>query len=240
MFPPIDPSARLESRSRLCVALVVAIALMAVSGSAAPSTRSPAPTLQQLIGQKLVVRMDGTTPSASLLARARLGQIGGVIIHGFNFGSAADLRTITSRLQRAAAAGGQPPLLIAVDQEGGPVKVVPWIPPSISPRQMGAGGSVGTALQQGRATGAALRELGINTDLAPVGDVPASRVSFLYQQGRTWSFDVRRTARLAEWFAIGLRGRGVLATAKHFPGIGRATRDTDRSVVRIGGTKATL
>jgi beta-N-acetylhexosaminidase len=213
---------------------------MAVSGSAAPAARSPAPTLQQLIGQKLVVRMDGTTPSAPLLARARLGQIGGVIIHGFNFDSAADLRAITRRLQGAATAGGQPPLLIAVDQEGGPVKVVPWIPPSVSPRQMGAVGSVGTALQQGRATGAALRELGINTDLAPVGDVPASRVSFLYQQGRTWSFGVRRTATLAEWFAIGLRGRGVLATAKHFPGIGRATRDTDRSVVRIGGTKATL
>src|SRR3954464_1464110 len=119
MFPPIDPSARLESRSRLCVALVVAIGLMAVSGSAAPAAQSPPPTLQQLIGQKLVVRMDGRTPSASLLARARLGQIGGVIIHGFNFGSAADLRTITSRLQRAAAAGGQPPPLLPLGQGGG-------------------------------------------------------------------------------------------------------------------------
>jgi beta-N-acetylhexosaminidase len=193
-----------------------------------------------MIGQKLVVRMDGTRPSASLLARARRGQIGGVIIHRFNFDSATDLRAISSALQGAAASGGQPQLLIAVDQEGGPVKVVPWIPPTVSPRRMGTNASGATAVQQGRATGAALTELGINVDLAPVADAPTSRGSFLYRQGRTWSFRVRRTARLSGWFGIGLRRGGALATVKHFPGLGRATRDTDHSVVRIGATKATL
>jgi beta-N-acetylhexosaminidase len=213
---------------------------MALAGSAAPATDTPAPTLQQLIGQKLFVRMDGRSPSASLLTRARRGEIGGVIIHGFNFDSADELRAITGSLQRAATAGGQPPLLIAVDQEGGPVKVVPWIPPSVSPRQMGKQGSSTTAVQQGRATGAALRNLGINVDFAPVADVPSSRASFLYRQGRTWSFRTHGTARLSGWFAIGLGRSGVIATSKHFPGIGRATRDTDHYVVRIGASKATL
>ena len=222
------------------VVFVAALGLTVLSGSAAPAGESRSPTLRQVIGQKLVVRMDGTTPSASLLARARLGQIGGVIVHRFNFGSPNELRAITDRLQRAAASGGQPPLLIAIDQEGGPVKVVPWTPPTVSPRQMGASGSNGTAVQQGQATGAALRELGINTDLAPVGDVPFSRASFLYQQGRTWSFDVHRTARLAGWFGVGLRRRGVLATAKHFPGLGAATLDTDHFVVRITASQAEL
>jgi beta-N-acetylhexosaminidase len=220
--------------------LLAAAGLITVSGPLAPASNSRAPTLQQLIGQKLVVRMDGRRPSASLLAHARRGEIGGVIVHRFNFDSAADLRAITGRLQRAAAAGRQPPLLIAVDQEGGPVKVVPWIPPSISPRQMGALGSVGTALRQGRATGAALRDLGINTDLAPVGDVPASEASFLYEQGRTWSFSAPRTASLAGWFAVGLGGRGVVATSKHFPGLGQATRNTDHFVVRIRASRRAL
>lgn len=225
------------SPPRSAASVVVAVGLMSMSGSAAHATRIPAPSLGQMIGQKLVVRMDGTSPSASLLARARRGQIGGVIIHRFNFDSAQDLRAISSALQRAAESGGQPPLLIAVDQEGGPVKVVPWIPPTVSPRRMGTSA---TAVEQGRATGAALTELGINVDLAPVADVPASRSSFLYGQGRTWSFRVHRTARLSGWFGIGLRRGGALATVKHFPGIGRATRDTDHSVVRIGATKATL
>src|SRR6185503_5375639 len=37
------------------------------------SSAAAAPTLAQLIGQKLMVKMSGTTPSASLLARARAG-----------------------------------------------------------------------------------------------------------------------------------------------------------------------
>jgi beta-N-acetylhexosaminidase len=213
---------------------------MTLSGSAAPADGGRPPTLQQLIGQKLVVRMGGARPSSSLLARARLGQIGGVIIHRSNFDSPTGLRAITRKLQGAASAGGQPPLLIAVDQEGGPVKTVRWIPPTLSPAQMGALGSGGTALRQGQSTGAALRKLGINTDLAPVADVPVSRASFLYRQGRTWSFRVHRTARLSGWFGIGLGRGGALATAKHFPGIGVATRNTDHYIVRITVTRAAL
>jgi beta-N-acetylhexosaminidase len=199
-----------------------------------------APSLAQLIGQKLVVRMQGTAPSASLLQRARLGQIGGVIVHQDNLNSAAALRSLTSRLQQAAAAGGQPPLLIGVDQEGGPVKTVSWIPPTRSPGQMGALGSARTAHLQGEQTGAGLAGLGINTDFGPVDDVPASTGSFLFRQGRTWSFDAHATGRLAGWFALGLGQRGVLATAKHFPGLGFATRDTDTSVVRIAATRGRL
>ena len=72
-------------------------------------------------------------PSASLLGRARRGEIGGVIIHRFNFGSSARLRATAAALRRAAASGGRPRLLIAVDQEGGSVKTVPWLPPTRPP-----------------------------------------------------------------------------------------------------------
>ncbi|MDX6507961.1 MAG: beta-N-acetylhexosaminidase [Gaiellaceae bacterium] len=200
---------------------------------ATPATGNEAPTLAQLVGQKLVVSMTGTAPSASLLRRARRGDIGGVIVHRFNFGSSAQLRGIAQRLQRAAAAGGQPKLLIAVDQEGGPVKTVPWIPPTSSPRSLGETGSAAGARDQGRRTGAALLGLGVNIDLAPVADVPGSRTSGVYRQGRTWSFDAATTSRLADAFALGLRDRRELATMKHFPGLGLAQRDTDKALVRI-------
>jgi beta-N-acetylhexosaminidase len=201
---------------------------------------APAPTLRQMIGQKLIVGMDGTRPSESLLRRVRRGRVGGVILFGHNLGSAARLRAITTELRRAAADGGQPRLLIAVDQEGGPVKRVPWIPPRLSPPQLGELGSSEMARRQGRKTGAALRDLGINTDLAPVADVPASAASFIYQQGRTWSFGARKTARLANAFAVGLGDRHALATMKHFPGLGYATRNTDSYVVRIAATRRQL
>jgi beta-N-acetylhexosaminidase len=208
--------------------------------SIAPAPAAAAPSLQHLIGQKLVVSMDGHTPSASLLDRARRGRIGGVLIHSWNFSSAAQLESITAKLQQAAAEGGQPPLLIAVDQEGGQVKTVSWIAPTLSPPEMGDLGSSDTARSQGRKTGSGLLGLGINADFAPVADVPASTSSFMYQQGRTWSFSSRKTARLANAFALGLGDRGALATMKHFPGLGFASRNTDDYVVHIDATKSEL
>lgn len=231
---------------RRTTTVVAALALAASGGlptgaatAHARASEAP-PTLADLVGQKLVVQMDAGAPSAALLARVRLGQIGGVFLTRANFSSAAGLRATTNTLQKAAVAAGQPPLLVAVDQEGGPVKAVPWIAPTLSPSQMGTAPSSDTALAQGESTGAELRSLGINTDFAPVADVPASTKSFLYRQGRTWSFSAHMTARLASWFAIGLAQRGALATVKHFPGLGFAKRNTDNAVVRIHATKGAL
>ena len=209
----------------------------AATGSAATSVH---PTIAQLIGQKLVVRMQGLTPSADLLGRIQRGEIGGVILFGSNISTAAALRTLTATLRGAAAAGGRPPLLIAVDQEGGSVKRIPWIPPTLSPPQMGQLASTSIAQAQGSATGAALRDLGIDVDFAPVADVPASTASFMYQEGRTWSFNASRTAWLANAFAKGLRLRSVLPAMKHFPGIGYATKNTDSSVVKIWASRTQL
>jgi beta-N-acetylhexosaminidase len=220
---------------RFAAAMLAVVGLLSIAPVSAPA--SAAPSLQHLIGQKLVVSMEGHTPSSSLLDRARRGRIGGVLIHGWNFSSSTQLRSIASELQQAAAQGGQPPLLIAVDQEGGQVKTVSWIPPTLSPPQMG---SSDTARTQGRKTGRALVGLGVNTDFAPVADVPASTSSFMYQQGRTWSFSSRETARLANAFALGLGDRGALATMKHFPGLGFATKNTDDFVVHIDATKSEL
>ena len=210
-----------------CLALVVA--------GASPARETAAPTLAQLVGQKLVVSMSGTTPSASRLRRVRRGDVGGVILHRFNFRTSAQLRRITSSLQGAAPAAGQPKLLIAVDQEGVHVKTVPWTPPSLAPAQMGL-----QARPQGSHTGAALRTLGINTDLAPVADVPASGASAVYRQGRTWSFDAQETSRRAGEFALGLRDGRALAAMKHFPGLGLARRNTDRALVRIRAPRSSL
>jgi beta-N-acetylhexosaminidase len=220
---------------RFAAAALALVGLLSIAHVSAPA--SAAPSLQHLIGQKLIVSMEGHTPSSSLLDRARRGRIGGVLIHGWNFSSSTQLRSIANELQQAAAQGGQPPLLIAVDQEGGQVKSVSWIPPTLSPPQMG---SSDTARTQGRKTGGALVGLGVNTDFAPVADVPASTSSFMYQQGRTWSFSSRETARLANAFALGLGDRGALATMKHFPGLGFAEKNTDDFVVHIDATKSEL
>jgi len=197
-------------------------------------------SLARLVGQKLVVSMSGTTPTADLLGRIRRGEVGGVILFGSNITTRTALIALTTKLRDAAAAGGQPPLLIATDQEGGSIKRIPWAPPTLSVPQMGRIGLASTARDQGAKSGAALLGLGVNCDLAPVADVPGSTASFLYQQGRTWSFSSSLTATLSDAFASGLESRGVVPALKHFPGIGFATLNTDSHVVVIGASKAVL
>jgi beta-N-acetylhexosaminidase len=203
-------------------------------------TTPPGPTAAQLTGQKLMVAMAGTTPSADLLGRIRRGEVGGVILFGANISTASQVTALTAKLRAASAAGGQPPLLIATDQEGGSVKRIPWAPPTLSPPQMGANGSTTVALNQGSATGNALLSLGINNDLAPVADVPASTSSFMYQQGRTWSFSATTTTNLSNAFATGLEAASVVPSMKHFPGIGFAVLNTDSHPVTIGASAAAL
>ena len=204
------------------------------------ATPIPGPTVTELIGQKLMVAMSGRTPSADLLGRVRRGEVGGVILFGSNISSAAQLTSLTKKLQAAATDGGQPPLLISTDQEGGSVKRVPWIAPTQSPPEMGSNGTASNARSQGVSTGAGLVGLGVNLDLAPVADVPASTSSFMYQQGRTWSFSASTTETVADAFAKGLESAGELPAMKHFPGLGYAVENTDRNVVTITASTSQL
>lgn len=224
-----------------------AIAPAGASASLTPASSAPRhvtvegyPTLAQMIGQKLVVRMDGTEPSVDLIGRIRRGEIGGVILFGFNITTPTELEALTAKLQYAAAAGGQRPLLLAVDQEGGSIRRIPWAPPTLSPPEIGRTGSTAVARSQGASTGSALQDLGVDVDLAPVADVPASTSSFMYKAGRTFSFDAATAASLADAFASGLESRGVLPTMKHFPGLGFAAKNTDSYVVTITASTTAL
>jgi len=219
--------------------LVLAASLLA---TVAPSTQvvsANQPTLAQLIGQKLVVRMEGTTPSADLLGRIRRGEIGGVVLFGSNITTRAALIALTAELHAAARAGGQPRFLIAVDQEGGSVKRIPWAPPTLSAPAMGRIGSASVARTQGADTGAALHALGIDIDFAPIADI-ATTDGFMYRDGRTWSISAVKTALLADAFATGLESKGVRPSMKHFPGLAFATRNTDAYAVTIGMSRLRL
>jgi beta-N-acetylhexosaminidase len=181
----------------------------------------------KLLGQRIMVGFPGTTAPPALLARVKAGQVGAVILFGANIVSDRQVRALTSSLQGAARAGGNPPLLIATDQEGGQIKRFPNGPPTLSPPQMVSSGSPHAAYLQGKATGAYLKSRGINMDLAPVSDVPTFSGAFIWQQGRAFSFNAGTVANYATSFALGLQAAGVAATAKHFPGLGSAAVSTD-------------
>jgi beta-N-acetylhexosaminidase len=161
-----------------------------------------------------------------------------VIVFGTNVVSLAQLRHLTSTLQRAASEARRPPLLIAADQEGGRVRRLPWAGPTLSTVELGRSGT-SRIRAEAFACGTALRLAGVNVNLAPVGDVPAPR-SFMALEQRTFASSPVSVAEATAAFARGLAAARVAAAVKHFPGIGRATRNTDRTVVEIAATRAEL
>ncbi len=192
-------------------------------------------SLSRLLGQMMVTAFPGPEPSPSLLARIQDGELGGVILFSDNVvGGPLATRALTRELQSAAARGGNPPLLIMTDQEGGAANRLIG-PPAVPP----AGMTTATqAFDQGVATGRLLREEGINIDLAPVADVARTPDSFL--GSRSFGADPGVVAARACAFAQGLAGQGVAYTLKHFPGLGLASRSTDVGPVVIADTAAVL
>jgi beta-N-acetylhexosaminidase len=221
---------------RAVTAALVVLALATLGAAAASSTA--ATPLATLVGARLVVGMEGTTPSPALLERIRRGRVGGVILMGANVRSAPQVRALTASLRAAAHDGGRR-LLIVTDQEGGEVRRFRWAPPAVSAEQLGTQ-TEGAMRNTGRSTAKALERLGVDVDLAPVADVPGVPRSFIAAVDRGFSTNPTRTAKDVTAFATGLLDGGVAATLKHFPGLGLATTSTDDAAVRITASQEEL
>ena len=221
---------------RIALAAIVVTAGLVAGAAAAPAVTSP--RLARLVGARLVVGIDGTTASPSLLQRIRRGQVGGVILMGSNVRNAPQARALTASLRAAARAGGNP-LLVMTDQEGGTVRRFRWAPPAASAEELGRLGEAAIR-RRGNDTATALERLGVDVDLAPVADVPGVPGSFIAAQHRGFSTVPTRAAKDVTAFSAGLMDGGVAPTLKHFPGLGLATASTDEAAVTIGAAAAGL
>jgi len=222
----------------LTIAAAAAAAAALGAGAAAPAAAGAATPLETLVGERLVVGMQGTTPSAALLDRIRRGRVGGVILMGTNVRSAPQVRTLTASLRAAAREGGRR-LLIMTDQEGGLVRRFRWAPPAAAAEKLGMR-TEGAIRRTGRSTATALERLGVDVDLAPVADVPGVPGSFIAATDRGFSTNPTRAAKGVTAFAAGLLDGGVAPTLKHFPGLGLAATSTDDANVRITASEEAL
>jgi beta-N-acetylhexosaminidase len=166
-------------------------------------------------------------PTRRFLARVRSGKMGGVVLLGNGWLTRSTAASVTSQLQQAACTRGEP-LLIAVDQEGGIVRRLAWAPPTEAPSAMS---NAADANAQAAGAAADLHSVGIDVDFAPVVDTPSLAGNFLgsraFSRSRSWN------ATLARAFVGGLQANGIAATAKHFPGLGLASGNTDKGRIVI-------
>ncbi len=185
----------------------------------------------ELAGQRLVAGFEGGRAPRKLTRMIHRGRLAGVILFDDNLGSRRHARRLIDRLQRIHRSPGlRDPLLVMIDQEGGLVKRLSG-PPTASALEMGRRGRR-FSRRQGASTARNLRRAGVNVDLAPVLDV-GRRGSAIRAQRRSFGSSPGRVVQAAIPFAAALQRRGIVATGKHFPGLGAAARDTDQAVQRI-------
>ena len=201
-------------------------------------------SLRQKVGQLFVLDFAGqnaSTPDSTAAATnlkqyglrkptkiVRKYQPGGVIYFGSNVKSPRQTAQLSNGLQRAALAKSpKVPLAISTDQEGGSVTRFE-APATVSPGNMAVGATFnrGTARRIARVLGSEMAALGVRYNLAPVVDVNTN--PFNTTDG-TRSFG-DRPKPVAKFSAATVRAQqrtGVAVTAKHFPGLGSTTTDTD-------------
>lgn len=215
--------------------------LLAVGADGAGTSYNPSPissklTPMQLAGQRVIYSYKGLTPPASLLAAIRHGQAAGVVFFSTNISSRSQLKAVAGELQAAAQQSPvKLPLLLMTDQEGGLVRRLPGAPIYSEKQIAGSSDAASAARRAGRGAGLNLRGAGLDVNLAPVLDVYRQAGNFIDQYGRSYSSNPRVVANLGSAFITKQQQVNVAATAKHFPGLGAASRsqNTDAGPVTL-------
>jgi beta-N-acetylhexosaminidase len=188
----------------------------------------------QDLGRHFIVGYSSFDEVAPLAAK---GLIGGIYVtrHNVEGRTVEAVRSEISNLQALRSKAGLPPLIVAVDQEGGivshmspPLETLPALatlaalPPAERLRK---------AEEYGRIHGRGLASLGITLNFAPVVDLlrTAAPNPFDFNSlisRRAISGDPQVVADIASAYVRGLEAYGIEATVKHFPGLGRVREDT--------------
>ena len=178
-------------------------------------------SFEEALGQLFMVGIPGprfSSEAAYLLKKIRAG---GFILFKRNYQDPYQLADLCRQLQTTALELHSLPLFISIDQEGGRVlrlgRPFTQVP---APAEMGGGddpeGAVG---HFARVTARELKLAGINMNLSPVLDVNLRGPEGL-MASRCLGTDPETVSRLGQLYIRELQEAGIMAAAKHFPGIG--------------------
>ncbi|PYI39951.1 beta-N-acetylhexosaminidase [Arthrobacter psychrolactophilus] len=216
-------------------ASVATTAATATAGGGVAAAKLAELTVEQKVGQVLMVASPVTGPSADSLYAVDTLLVGNVFMKGRSTagqsGIADEVTGMLKHVSGSRTAGILP--FVATDQEGGLVQIMRGRGFSEMPQAIEQGElPVATLLADATTWGEQLAAVGVNVNLAPVMDtVPsaefAPKNAPIGAFGREYGYTPEAVSSHGIAFAQGMRAAGVDATVKHFPGLGRATANTD-------------
>jgi beta-N-acetylhexosaminidase len=191
-------------------------------------------SLEQKIGQMIISGVPGRTLSPEAENLIQRYAIGGVVYFGPNTQAPSQVLALSQDLQRVAAGSGRGiPLMIAVDHEGGRIfRFAEGLTHFPSAMALGSANSVDLTYQAAFASAQELLSVGINVSLGPVVDVNDEPLNPVIGT-RSFGGFPDRVSGMGVAYIQGLQNRGVIATAKHFPGHGSTTTDSHASLPEI-------
>ena len=204
-------------------------------------------TTEQKVAQLFVVRPESLVPDVSVVVAAgdatrsaiEERPVGGICYFGSNLQDADQVRTMLSDVERYAVdACGLVPFK-AVDEEGGTVSRIGGaegfdVANVGNMRDIGDAGDASRAADAATTVAGYLLDLGFNLDLAPVCDI-ADEGSVMYL--RSFGSTADAVCPMVEAQVGAFLSAGIACCAKHFPGIGAATGDSEVEPIE---TEATL
>ena len=176
-----------------------------------------------MVGQRLMVGFDGTDLSRDVKFLIKELHVGGLILFKQNIETPQQVRHLCLSAQAYARSCGEPSLFIAIDQEGGSVARLKH-PFTVFPGNAHMKGP-SDAIAFATVSASELLDVGINMNMAPVLDV-AIDLQTSIMKDRAFGSDPKWVSRLGMAVINHLQKGGVMAVAKHFPGIGRTTLDS--------------
>ena len=182
---------------------------------------------REILSQVFFLGYIGVTPSDNIKKWIEERQIGGVKIFTRNVADLPTLAQSIKEMQELSLKGKHKiPLFIATDQEGGWVRHIKH-ETSETPGNLalGASGLPRDAFLTGYYIGQELKALGINMNFSPTADVYSNPYASVIGP-RAFSADPITTALLSVAYFKGMSKAGIIATAKHFPGHGDASKDS--------------
>ncbi|MFD8999558.1 glycoside hydrolase family 3 N-terminal domain-containing protein [Streptomyces sp. NPDC059582] len=197
-------------------------------------------TGSQRVGQLFMGGINASKPDQKRVQVLRQYHVGSVFLAGRSKSGTKATKSLADGLQAKAdtVSGHRVGLLVSTDQEGGQVQVLSGPGFSTIPSGLVQGSWSTSKLRSSAAVWAKqLKAAGVNLNLAPVADVvPASlgrNNGPIGRYDREFGHTATTVTSHSGAFAAGFAQAKVLATLKHFPGLGyvRGNTDTTANVV---------